>query len=130
MGRINQSYCLGLFQKDGITLDELIRRSKEVGYAAVEIWQRDRAPFEELVETTQKHGMPIASMSGHQSLPDGLNNPDNHSRIADELAESIELAASLGIRGLICFSGNRDGRGDEESIEVCAEGLRPVVKLA
>jgi hydroxypyruvate isomerase len=130
MARINQSYCLGCFLKEGISLDELIRRSKEIGYAAVEIWQRDKAPFEQLVEATRKHGLRIASMSGHYSLTDGLNNPANHDRIEQELAESIELAAKLRIPGLIVFSGNRDGRDDEQSVEVCAEGLRRVIKSA
>ena len=130
MGRINQAYCLGCFLKKDVDLDELIRRSKQIGFAAVEIWQRDQAPFAELVEATQKHGLRIASMSGHYSLPDGLNNPANHDRIEQELAESIELAAKLNIPGLILFSGNRDGRDDEESIEVCAQGIRRVIKLA
>ncbi|KPJ56882.1 MAG: hypothetical protein AMS16_01700, partial [Planctomycetes bacterium DG_58] len=130
MGRLNQSFCLGLYLKDGITLDELIRGAKEIGYAAVEIWQREGAPFDELVEVSRKHGLRIASMSGHHSLEDGLNNPDNHDRIADELHESIELAAKLDIPGLICFSGNRNGRDDEESIEVCAEGLRRAAPAA
>lgn len=130
MGRIRQSYCLGLFLRDGIGLEELIRRSKEIGYSAVEIWQRENAPFEELVELARKHGLRIASMSGHNSLTDGLNNPDNHGRIADELHESIELASKHDIPGLIVFSGNRDGRDDEESIQVCAEGLRRVTKAA
>ena len=130
MGRLNQSFCLGLYLKDGITLDELIRGAKEIGYAAVEIWQREGAPFDELVEVSRKHGLRIASMSGHHSLEDGLNNPDNHDRIADELHESIELAAKLDIPGLICFSGNRNGRDDEESIEICAEGLRRAAPAA
>ena len=130
MGRIRQSFCYGLFLKEGIAIDELLRRAKEIGFAAVELWQRENAPFDELVEAAQKHGLTIASMSGHASLEDGLNNPDNHDRIADELHESIELAAELGIPGLICFSGVRNGRDDEESIEVCADGLRRAVKFA
>jgi len=130
MSRINQSYCLPLYLKDGITLDELLRRTKEIGFAAVEIWQRQGAPFDELVEAAGKHGLRIASMAGHMSLSDGLNNPDNHSRIEDELHESIDLAAQHDIPGLICFSGNRDGRDDEESIDVCAEGLSRVIKHA
>ena len=93
MGRIKQSYCLPLYLKEGTALDELIRRSKEIGYAAVEIWHRDNAPFDELLEATQKHGLRIASMCGHQSLAEGLNNPDDHDRIEAELRESIELAS-------------------------------------
>lgn len=130
MGRIRQSFCLGLFLKEGIRLDDLLGRAREIGYEAVEIWHREGAPFEQLVEVSAKHGLCIASMSGHHSLTDGLNDPDNHSRIEDELNESIELAAEHGIPGLIVFSGNRDGRDDEESIEVCAEGLGRVIRTA
>jgi hydroxypyruvate isomerase len=130
VGRINQSYCLPLYLKGGIGLDELVGRTKEMGFAAVEIWQRQGAPFEALVETADRHGLRIASMAGHASLTVGLNNPAEHSRIRDELHESIDLAAEHGIPGLICFSGNREGRGDEESIEVCAEGLRPLMAHA
>lgn len=130
MGRLKQSYCLGLFLKDPVTLEQLIRGSKEMGYAAVELWHRRDAPFDELVELTGKHGLRIASMVGHDSLTDGLNNPDNHGRIEEELLESIELAAAHAIPGLIVFSGSRGGRDDEQSIEVCAEGLRRVAGAA
>jgi hydroxypyruvate isomerase len=113
-----------------MTLETLLAGAKRIGFSAVEIWQRDKAPFSELVELAPKHGLRIASMSGHYKLEDGLNNPANHPRIADELAVSIELAAKHNIPGLICFSGNRNGRSDEESVEVCAAGLRRVTKLA
>ena len=46
-------------------------------------------------------------MSGHRSLTDGLNHPDNHNQIEQELRDSIRLAAKHRIPGLICFSGNR-----------------------
>ncbi|MGD2175315.1 MAG: TIM barrel protein [Candidatus Brocadiaceae bacterium] len=130
MGRINQSYCMPCFLKEGIELEELIRGSKEIGYAAFEIWHRGQAPFGEMVELARKYDMRIASMSGQRSLTDGLNDPDNHGRIADEVHESIKIAAQHDIPGLIVFSGNRDGRDDEESIEVCAAGLRRVVEAA
>ena len=130
MGRINQSYCLPLYLKGGIGLDDLVRRTREMGFAAVEIWQREKAPFEELVEVAGRHGLRIASMVGHIGLTVGLNSRAEHSRIQDELHESIDLAAEHNIPGLICFSGNREGRDDEESIEVCAEGLRPVAPHA
>ncbi len=130
MARINQSFCLGCYLREGTDLEELLRGANEIGYSAVEIWGREGAPFQQLTELAPKHGLRIASMSGHHSLTDGLNNPHNHARIRDELLESIELARQHDIPGLICFSGNRDGRDDEESVEVCAEGLRPVMKAA
>ena len=130
MPRIKQSFCLGLFQKEPYSLAELLGRAKEIGYEAVEIWQRERAPFAELVEAAPAAGLRIASMSGHNSLEDGLNDPANHDRIEDELSKSIGLAAEHGIPGLICFSGNRRGVPDDESVDICAEGLRRAAPLA
>jgi hydroxypyruvate isomerase len=127
---LNQSFCLPLFLKGDMTLDELLGKAKEIGFKAAEIWGRENAPFDELIELTQKHDLVIAQMMGHNSLQDGLNNPDNHDRIEDELHESIDIAVQNGIPGLICFSGNRNGRDDEESIDICAQGLLRAVKYA
>ena len=130
MGRIRQSFCLPLFLKGGLSLDDLLARAKALGYEAVEIWQRESAPFDELVQCALRRGLRIASMCGHNSLTVGLNDRANHSRIEEELHASIELAAKHRIPGLIVFSGNRDGRDDEACIEVCADGLRRVIKFA
>ena len=42
----------------------------------------------------------------------------------------IEKAADLGIKNLICFSGNRNGIDDETGMENCAVGLDKIVKHA
>jgi hydroxypyruvate isomerase len=130
MSKIKQSYCLPMYLKGGVKLDELVRRTAEIGFAAVEVWDRAGSPFEALVESARRHGLRIASMAGHGSLGVGLNDAAQHGRICDELHASIDLAAEVGVPGLICFSGNRRGRNDEASIEVCAEGLRPVMAHA
>ncbi|MEO2006583.1 MAG: TIM barrel protein, partial [Candidatus Poribacteria bacterium] len=122
MGKIKQSFCYPLFHGDQ-TLDELVGGAAEIGYAAIELWGRDGAPFDELCELAEKHGIVVASMCGHDSLPNGLNTRDNHGRIQEELHESIDIAAERGIPGLICSSGNRNGLGDDEGIDICAEGL-------
>ena len=103
-----------------------------LGFAAVEIWGRESEPvaLKDLVRMASDAGMVVASMCGHGTLTKGLNNPREHDRIADELTASIELAAAYRIPNLICFSGNREGRDDEASIEVCARGLSRVVRLA
>jgi len=132
MSRIKQSFCLSCFYKEGVSVPQLLKDARKIGYAAVEIWGREDEPvgFEDLVDMAADAGLVIASMAGHGTLRSGLNNPDNHSRIADELAVSIDLAVKYKIPGLICFSGNREGRGDEEGIEACARGLARVIKLA
>ena len=131
MARVKQSFCYGLYMKEGMTLEELIKEAAEIGYAAVELWGWQGAPLDELCDLAKANNMVVASMIGHASLPDGLNRKENHDRIEDELIESIEKAAEKGIPGLICFSGNRYyGRTDEECLDICAEGLCRVKKVA
>ena len=50
MPRIKQSFCYGLFLEEGMTVAELLMKAKEIGYAAVELWGREDAPFDEICE--------------------------------------------------------------------------------
>jgi hydroxypyruvate isomerase len=128
--RIKQSICYPIFPLQDMTLDDLFRIGAEIGYAAVEMWVRGD-DFQTVVETAHKHGLVVASMTGHDSLPDGLNKRSNHERIEAELRESIDLAARHGIPGLICFSGNRQPHQTEiEAIEAVADGLRRIAPYA
>ena len=128
--RIKQSICYPIFKLEGMSLDDLFRVAAEIGYAAVEMWDRGDA-LEEVAESAKRHGLVVASMCGHQSLADGLNKRSNHARIEDELKTSIDLAARHGIPGLICFSGNRQPYQSElEAIEAVADGLRRVAPYA
>jgi hydroxypyruvate isomerase len=113
-----------------MSLETLIKTAAEIGYAAIELWSRS-PEFAEIVATAEKYGLAVASMSGHMSLPDGLNKRSNHDRIEDELKASIDIAASHNIPGLICFSGNRQPHMSEiEAIEAVADGLRRVAPYA
>ena len=83
------------------------------------------------MDTARRHNLEVASMSGHRSLEDGLNHPDNHDQIEQELRDSIRLAARHRIPGLICFSGNRHPeRSDFEGLLACARGLKRVAPYA
>ena len=128
--RIRQSFCYPCFKTPEMSLDTLCREAAAIGLKAVELWFRG-PDFDELVAAARKHGLVVASMCGHKTLTDGLNRPENHDRIEAELRESLEIAAKVGIPGLICFSGNRhDGQSDEEALDVCAAGLRRVTPVA
>jgi hydroxypyruvate isomerase len=59
-------------------------------------------------------GYEIASIGGHKSLQDGLNKKENYSRIVDEIRANLEAAKEFEVSSLICLSGNREGRSDEE----------------
>ena len=128
--RIKQSVCYPIFRMKDMSLDELFGVCAEIGYAAVELWGRGD-DFEEVIATAKKHNLAVASMMGHNSLPDGLNKRSNHDRIEDEIKTSIDIAAKHGIPGLICFSGNRQPYQTEiEAIEAVADGFRRVAPYA
>lgn len=127
---INQSICYPLFKPAEMGLEVLFQTSAEIGYAAVELWHRGD-DFETVMTLAKEYGLAVASMSGHASLPDGLNKRANHDRIEAELKTSIDVAAQHNIPGLICFSGNRQPElSEEEAIEAVAAGLRRVAPYA
>jgi len=128
--RIKQSLCYPIFKPKDMSLDDLFKIGAEIGYAAVELWNRGD-DFEEVVATAKKHKLVVASMSGHASLPDGLNKRSNHDRIEAELKTSIDIAAKHGIPGVICFSGNRQPFQTElEAIDAVADGFRRIARYA
>jgi len=124
MGRIKQSVCSWCFCRDGVTLDQIIEEAAKIGYASVEM------PGKEYWGMIKDKGMCIATIIGHGSLTDGLNKRSNHDRIEQELLKNIDVAAENDIPTLICFSGNREGLADDEGVEIVAEGLSRVAKVA
>ena len=127
---IKQSICYPMIKPPDMSLEDLFRAAKEIGYAAVELWSRG-PDFEENVGLAGRFGLAVAIMSGHDSLPDGLNKRSNHDRIEEELHHSIDIAARHGIPGVICFSGNRQPYMTEiEAIEAVVDGLKRVAPYA
>jgi hydroxypyruvate isomerase len=126
---IKQSVCLPAYKTD-LERGGLFKTIRTMGFAAVEIWARDE-DFDQICDLADANGLVLCSMMGHGSIPEGLNNPDNHNRIEDELKESIDIAAARKVPGLICFSGNRrEGLPSDESIDICAEGLARITPYA
>jgi hydroxypyruvate isomerase len=80
-----------------------------------------------LIKEAEMH---IVTHGGHGTIENGMNDPRNHSRIEDELKANIDKAVKYEIPILICFSGNRRGRPDEEGIENTAACLKRVAPYA
>jgi hydroxypyruvate isomerase len=129
--RIRQSICIGPFTKGGALLtDDFLKELKAIGYAAIELVPK-KDDFRDAVARARAQGLEVASMVGHASLKDGLNNRDNHDRIEAELRQSIDDAVALGIPNLLCLAGNRVPRqSDLEALEVAALGLLRVARYA
>ena len=128
--RIKQSVCYPMMKPQDMSHEDLFKLASEIGYAATEMWGREDN-FEEVVGLAKKNGLAVATMAGHGSLPNGLNNSEDHDRIEGELKESIDLAAQHGIPGVICFSGNKlPGKTEEEGINATADGLKRIAPYA
>jgi hydroxypyruvate isomerase len=127
---INQCAVMSIsYRPEWGTLDAFCRTIAEIGFKALEVFNVPNLP--EIAATAKRHGLVVASMTGHASLPDGLNKYENHDRIEAELRQAIDTAAEFGIPGLICFSGNRNpGQSDLEGMIACAHGLRRIVPYA
>ena len=83
------------------------------------------------IRKVQQKGLSCAvANSVPLSLTDGFNNPNYHAKLQQEYSQLIPVLADLGIQNLICFSGNRQGIGDQQGMEQCATGLDPIVSLA
>ena len=125
MGRIKQSATAWSFVRDDMTSERFLNGLADIGFDGVELIAQ------EYWGMAKDLGLTVVTFAGHATLTDGLNRPENHDRIEQEILENLELAAEHDVPGLISFSGNRyDSVSDEEGIDITAEGLSRVAKAA
>ncbi len=143
---MKQSFCLPCFRGKDQPLPELFAEAKAIGYAAVELWRpeesssssapREAAPMgqetlEEIHDAALAAGLVVSSFTGHDSIDDGLNDPEQWERIEHELVRSVDRASALHIPGVICFSGTRrPGLSDAYGLSLFIKGARRVVRHA
>ena len=124
-GKINHSACRWCY--NSIPLDELCKRGKEVGLQALDLLNIEEVP------TAQKYGL-TCSMVNHNlkgyGIPKGFNRIENHKDLIAYYEDAIPKAANLGLKNIICFSGNRAGLSDEQGLANCAIGLKQILKIA
>lgn len=120
---IRHSVCQWTFGH--LSLDELCRLVKEIGFNAIDLIGPEGWP------TLQKHGIDSSMCNGAEiSLTEGWNNKTFHGELISNYSEMIPLVAKAGYRNLICFSGNRKGMDDETGLKNCIEGLSKIIGLA
>ena len=122
-GRIKQSFVWGTFA-GGVSPERMIHEAAATGFASIEMGPREHW------DAIRAAGMKIAIFVGHNSLSDGMNDRKNHDRIEKELLASLDLAARYEIPTILCLSGNRRGKTDEEGIDNVVACFRRVVKPA
>ncbi|MCA8829220.1 hydroxypyruvate isomerase family protein [Hymenobacter pini] len=122
-GNIRQSVCRWCFSD--LSLEQLCAAAKEMGIKGIDLVGPQEWP------TLKKYGLDSPMCNGAEiNLVDGFNDPQFHARLQKQYAEMIPLVAKAGYRNLICFSGNRRGKTDEQGWTNCVAGLKPLMKLA
>jgi hydroxypyruvate isomerase len=123
-GNIRHSVCSWTY--DFLSLDELCRVVKQIGFAAIDLV----APGG--FKTLQENGIhcSMCYTAGKVSLTEGWNRIENHDWLVKDYLEAIPLIAKAGYSNLICFTGNRHGMDDETGLKNCVTGLQRVLPTA
>ncbi len=125
-GTVQHSTCRWCYQS--IPFEELVVNAKKIGLTSIEL----TGPEE--WEILKKHDMTAAIGWGKypegMNIPNFFNNPKNHDQLVAFYEDLIPRAAKMGVKNLICFSGNKNGMSDEDGLINCKKGLQRVMKTA
>ncbi|MCR5889883.1 TIM barrel protein [Hymenobacter sp. J193] len=122
-GNIRHAVCRWCFAD--LSLEKLCAAAKEMGIRGIDLVGPQDWP------TLKKYGLDSSMCNGAEiNLTDGFNDPQFHARLQKQYAELIPQVAKAGYRNLICFSGSRRGKTDEQGWANCVTGLKPLLKLA
>lgn len=125
MSRQRQSFAWWSFTA-GREVDgpAFLRRMAAAGAEGVEMLPPDLWP------AARDAGLALVTLTGHQPLEIGFNDPSHHAALCDTVRASIDQAAAGGVEKVIVFSGNREGRSDADGIAATIEGLAPLADEA
>ena len=115
MSGLRQSFSWWCFQGRSLDAETLLAGAARIGFAAVDLIEEPLWPL------ARKHGLEIAASQGQESI--GLPWRRNAAAIEKEIEGNLRKAEKAGIPVLICCTGNREGLGDAEILEICAEVL-------
>ncbi len=129
--KVRHSVCKWCYGR--VPLEDLCVAGKEFGLTSVEIIGPDQAP------TLKKHGMTCAMASNPTvkasdgknvgGIGRGWNETKYHDVLVEVYEQRLKKAADVGIKNVICFSGNRRGMDDEVGMKNCAEGIKRLMPL-
>jgi hydroxypyruvate isomerase len=122
-GRINHSVARWCF--NDFDIETLCVESKKIGITGIDLVGPKDWPI------LQKHNLISTMCNGAElNLVDGFNDVKFHDQLIKNYTEMIPLVAEAGYKNLICFSGNRRGKTDEEGWSNCVIGLKTLIPLA
>ena len=122
-GRIHHSVARWCYQN--IDLDILCVEAKKIGITGIDLVGPKDWP------TLKKYDLVSAMCNGAEiNLEDGFNDLKFHETLINNYTKMIPLVSEAGYKNLICFSGSRRGKTDEEGWNNCVIGLKQLIPLA
>jgi hydroxypyruvate isomerase len=122
-GNINHSVCQWCY--NDIPLEQLCEASKDMGIKSIDLLGPDKWSI------AAKYGLTCAmGYATDVGLNKGFNDPTLHEKLKKDYTVNIPKAADVGLKNLICFSGNINGITSEQGLDNCAKGLEPLMKIA
>ena len=122
-GRINHSVARWCF--NDFDIETLCLEAKKIGITGIDLVGPKDWPI------LKKHNLVSTMCNGAElNLVDGFNDIKFHEQLIKNYTEMIPLVAEAGYKNLICFSGNRRGKTDEEGWNNCVLGLKKLIPLA
>ena len=122
-GTINHSVSRWCF--DTLDLETLCVEAKKMGITGIDLVGPEAWP------TLKKYNLVSTMCNGAElNLVDGFNDIQFHEKLIQRYTEMIPRVAEAGYKNLICFSGNRRGKSDEEGWTNCVIGLQQLIPLA
>jgi len=121
-GRIRQSIMGWTFNP--MPVEVLARHCREIGLVAMEGIDARHYPM------IREVGLAV-SLVGSHGFSQGPLDPANHAMVEQKLREGIDLAAQVGCRNVITFTGMRKaGISDEEAARHCVACWKRVIGYA
>ena len=122
-GKINHSVARWCFSD--FDIETLCVEAKKIGITGIDLVGPKDWPI------LKKHNLVSTMCNGAElNLVDGFNDPKFHEQLIKNYTEMIPLVAKAGYKNLICFSGNKRGKTDEEGWNNCVLGLQKILPLA
>jgi hydroxypyruvate isomerase len=108
-GRLKQGVTAGVFKGKQMSMDEMCRAAADLGIHGFDLVKPADWPI------LRKYGLVPTMLPPPNggTIPDGINQTENHDRIEKSLHEGIDIAAAAGCPNVITLSGNRRGMADE-----------------
>ena len=124
-GNIRQAVTYSHGNLRSLPVEELAKQLLEIGIGGLDLVNPNEW------EAVIKAGLVVTlSRAPAAKITEGFNHVEHHDHLQEVYDDLIPRAAKAGIKQIICFSGNRRKKSDDEGIQNCIIGLKRIVPLA